>query len=192
MTDDKQTAQDAYLLILALTLVIIGLSWMAYFADALLVDNLKGNWPKWYGLKWFEDSAWHTIPVFLFVNFGPASCLIGLAAWLIRHILDKNFAAIHNTNLKDLGKAKIALQQCLISVEAIDKEYRGKLKSFELLQSQLEELQSVKDIDTIELRKKLNAIAQVSRNNVWFERILGFIIGITSSLFASYIWEYLR
>ena len=103
-----------------------------------------------------------------------------------------NIVSLHETNLKELGKAKVALQQSLVSIATIEKEYRGKLQSFERLSAQLEELQSVKDIDTQELRKKLNAIALASRRTAWFERFLGLVTGVVTSLLATYIWEHLR
>ena len=192
MNEDATPIRGKHLVILAAILGIAAFAWLFYFADVLVVDQLKSRWIEWYGVKWFEASDWQILPIFSAVTFGPMVILLGLAVWLFSRFYYLNIVSLHETNLKELGKAKVALQQSLVSIATIEKEYRGKLQSFERLSAQLEELQSVKDIDTQELRKKLNAIALASRRTAWFERFLGLVTGVVTSLLATYIWEHLR
>ena len=192
MTDDTKQTRGKHLAVFATLFGVAALAWMFYLADVLVVDHLKSKWVEWYGVEWYKASEWHWLPVLGLVTFGPMFFLGAIAIWLASRFYYLNLSSIHEANLKELGKAKTALQQSLVSVEVIEREYKGKLQSFERLQTQLDELQSVKDIDTQELRKKLNAIALASRHTIWFQRFLGFAIGVMSSLLAAYIWERLH
>lgn len=188
VTDPK----GRHFLAFAILLAIAALAWMFYGADAWVIPYLRGNWLYWFGVEWFKDTEWRTLPILISTALGPM-ILFGFMSFLFfSKYYYLNFATIHQTNLLELEKAKSALQQGLASVSAIEREYKGKFESYQQLQKQLEELQSVKEIDTEDLRRKLSAIAIASQNNVWVERGIGFFIGVCSSLFATYAWEKLH
>ena len=189
MSKEEPTEKDLHLVAISAILVLCAFAWFFYFSDVIILEYLYKRWVDWFGVKWYEDNPWRTTPALLFVMFVPAALLMAIAIWAARRFYYTNFASIHETNIKELGKARSALQQSLVSIDAIEREFKGKLESYERLQQQLEELQTVKHIDTQELQKKLNAIALASRHTVWFQRIVGFIVGIFSSLLAAYIWE---
>lgn len=192
MSSTTPKKQGVHFLVLAILCGIGALFWMFYASDVVVVPYLRENWLRWFKVEWFRDTEWRTLPIYMAIAFGPMLALGVLCLWFAARYYYLNFATIHEANLLELGKAKSALQQSLVSVSTIEKEYKGKLESYQRLQKQLEDLQSVKEIDTEDLRRKLNAIAAASRTSVWFERGLGFLIGALSSLFASYVWERLH
>ena len=173
-------------------LAIAALAWLFYFSDALVIDSLRERWEEIFGIEWFKDTKWRYLPILFLTTFAPTFVLGGVAAALFVRFYNLNFSTIHHANLRELAKARDALQQSLSSIDTIEREYKGKLDSYEQLQKQLEELQSVKEIDTEDLRKKLSAIAAASRFSAWFQRVIGFLVGILSSLLAAYLWEMLR
>jgi hypothetical protein len=160
----------------------------AGFATSDLLDHLEKAWPSWYGVKLHDDTAWRALPILLAAGAGPV-ILLGLvaAAFYLRHYY-LNFAALHETNLFELAKARTALQIGLKTVETIERGYKSRLVAYERVSEQLDELQRVKNIDTEDLRKKLNAIASATRSRLWVERGIAFALGVLSSLVASYIW----
>lgn len=170
---------------------IIALAWLFYFSDVLVAGPLRENWKEIFGVEWHKDTEWRYLPILAGVMLIPTLALGVIAIWLFVKFYNLNFSTIHHANLKELAKARNALQQSLSSIDTIEREYKGKLDSYERLQKQLEELQSVKEIDTEDLRKKLNAIASASRVSAWFQRVIGFFVGIISSLLAAYLWEIL-
>jgi hypothetical protein len=188
----KPTRKYRHLLAISVVSALSGAVWLFYGSDAWVTPYLRANWLRWFNVEWFQDTEWRSLVVFGTVLIGPVLGFGALTLWAYAHYYYANFATIHETNLLELEKAKAALQQSLVSVSTIEREYKGKLESYQQLQKQLEELQSVKKIDTEDLRKKLNAIAAASRSNVWFERSVGFFIGVLSSLFAAYVWERLH
>jgi len=191
MNAEIKQIRGKHLAALAIVFVVAALSWMFYFANVLVIDYLSDNWHEWYGVR-FYDSPWQYIPINLTVNLGPMIVLLGLAILFYRRFYYLNFSSLHEANLRELSKAKAALRQGLESVAVIEREYKGKIETFEQLKVQLDELQSVKNIDTQDLRKKLNAIALANRHLVWFDRFIAFVIGVVSSLIASYVWDHLR
>ncbi|WP_119302933.1 hypothetical protein [Dongia deserti] len=145
-------------------------------------------------MKVWDDrrlDTWLGLVVFLSVTLGPPFFLgvIGLVFYAQGQIL--NATVYYGGQLKGLERAKTALEQGLSSLMTIEKDYREKFSAYERLQTQLGDLQALKGVDTKELQRKLNAIALASRHKVWFERICGFLVGIVTSLLASYIWDWL-
>ena len=160
----------------------------AGFAFSDLLVHLAKAWPSWWGVKLHDDTAWRTLPIFLVAGAGPV-ILLGLvaAAFYMKHYY-LTLASLHEANLLELEKARTALQIGLRTVEAIEREYKDRLAAYERVREQLEELQSVKNIDTEDLRKRLNALASATRSRLWVERGIAFALGVLSSLVASYIW----
>src|SRR5262245_44669015 len=160
----------------------------AGFASSDLLDHLEKAWPSWYGVNFYDDTAWRALPIFLVAAAGPV-ILLGLvaAAFYLKYYY-VNFASLHEANLLELAKARTALQIGLKTVEATEREYKNRLAAYERVREQLDELQSVKNIDTEDLRKKLNAITSATRSRLWVERGIAFALGVLSFLAASYIW----
>ena len=188
-TEKDQPYRNKYLLVLALLFGLLSVAWFFYLGDEVVVTHLKNNWVKWYGVKWFEAPRLHTMSLFFVVAFVPAILFGVIAGLLGRSFYYANFASVHEANLRELSRAKIALQQSLSSIDAIENDYRSKVVVFERLRADLEALHSAKEMDTEELRKKLSAIAIASSKSVWLERSIGFATGVVSSILASYIWE---
>jgi hypothetical protein len=167
---------------------IASIGWLLFISGAWVEPYLKDNWVRWFGVEWFQDVEWRSTSIFFSASILPMIVLMFAALWTVSRYYQLNFLQMHAANLKDLEKAREALQQGLVSLATIESEYKGKLQSYERLQTQLVELQAVKNIDTEDLRRKLNAIASASRASAWFERGLGFFMGVMSSLVASYVW----
>lgn len=192
MNDSSSISEKMYLLWIAIILGLLAPVWLFGVGGYIEEELLKPNWEGWFGQEWFEgpDLLWLLA---LFASSLFPALIIGLVALsALYSYYMANFSTIHQKNLVELDRAKIALRQSLDSVEVIEREFKIKLESYEKVQRQLEELQSVKDLDTEELRKKLSAIEQATHSSILFQRLLGFLAGVASSLVAAYIWEVLN
>jgi len=54
------------------------------YSDVIALEYLYQKWVDWFGVKWYEDSPWRTIPALMFVMFIPAAVLIAIAIWAAR------------------------------------------------------------------------------------------------------------
>jgi hypothetical protein len=186
---DTPAKKGHHLIVIAVLLFMVALIWFFYAPNNFVTPYLKSQWLTWFGVEWYLDSEWRYLPIFSIASFGPALPVGYLAYKFASSFYYRNFASIHESNLKELDKAKLSLQQGIASIVTIEREYKNKLELYERVQIQLQELQAVKDIDTEDLRKKLNAIASASKFSSWAQRTFGFLAGIISSLLASYIWQ---
>jgi hypothetical protein len=174
--------------ILALLMLAIAPFWMFYLGDRL-VTSLQSHWQALFNVPWQEDSEWRFLPIFFAVQFLPAFASL-VASWLLISRAERlNAPTLHRKNLAQLTKARDALKQGISSLEIVEKEYTGKLAAFEKLKGDVEALQAAKAIDTEELRRTLNAIEQANRFTRTLQQAAGFVLGVLSSLVASYVWE---
>ena len=186
MTEPNIDIKSKNLLFVALALLIFGAIWMFYPGE-LLANWIQNSWEKWFGVPWHKN-LWRAIALTSTAKFGPTAIAAITAYWLAETVSRRNFSVTHRANIQKLDQARKTLRQGISSLEEIEREYRGKLSSFEKIQKEIDELKSVKEIDTADLQRKLNAISKAGRSNRYFERFLGFATGVVSSLIASYIW----
>ena len=92
--------------------------------------------------------------------------------------------------LTKLSNARNTLRSAVISIENIEQELRFKSEQTAKLEAELASLTSLNAETATELRTKLDAMQILNRRHVWFERTLSFVIGVVSSLVASYAWQY--
>lgn len=176
-------------LFIAIACVVLALVWI-FWGVYLLEGYMRSNSESWFGRKWYElpsliEGAW------IVISLLPMAIFV-VVAWLcLAKVEISNRSLLYQSNLKDLSKARLALQQGLGSLDKIESEYKVKIASFEKLQKQLDDLSAVKDLNVAELQSKLNAIALATRNRVWAGRIAAFVLGIFSSLLSSYLWSML-
>ena len=177
-------------LALSLVMLVLGAAWAFYIGDRLLT-NLQNQWQEIFNVPWREDTPWRSLSIFFLVQFAPALAFIA-ASWLLIGRAERlNAPALHRNNLSQLAKARDALKNGISSLEVIEKEYAGKLTALEKLRSDIDALQTAKKIDTEELRRTLGAIEQVNRFNRVLQQAAGFVLGVFSSLIATYLWEHL-
>jgi len=191
MSEVESESKEGYLVIIAAMLLLCAVAWLVFILEGSALEWLGKYWIDYFGVKPIDDTPWRLIPIITLVALGPIFLLVWAAFIPASRYYNLNFASIHEVNIKGLGKAKLAIQQSLKSVEAIEREFQGKMDSYESLKKQIDDLQAVKDIDTRELKKKLNAIASANANALWVQRIMAFVMGIITSLLAAYIWEQL-
>lgn len=189
MDEDNRLVKGKGYIYSAILVLFVMFAWMFYFSDLLVVKPLQANWVAFFGVEFFKDSNWRYLSILMFSTFVPLIIFSAIAFALVNRFNKLNGSAIHHQNIKGLEKAREALQQGIRSIDTITLEYQGKLESYKKLQQQLEELQTVRDIDTEDLRKKLNAIASANRLGIWFDRFVSFFVGIMSSLIAAYLWR---
>ena len=107
--------------------------------------------------------------------------------WLI-----SNRTRVANEQIAKLVSARRAMSAAVFHLEQFEEELREKSAEAERLRTEVLSLKSLNDEQVQELEMKLKAMESLSRNRIWFERAFAFIIGIASSLAASYFWESLR
>jgi hypothetical protein len=173
-----------HLLVGCLLSSALAIGW-TFFGDVLYGDWLRSSWLKWFGEPWRDDGS--SIAMISSIILIPAVVLLILGIYLGSQFAILNAEAKHRTNLKALANARNALQQGLLSLDTIEEEYKHRLSAFEKLQKNIDELESVRGIDVDDLRKKLGALAQANRRSVWFERLMGFVLGIIASVVATFI-----
>ena len=183
--EDGQTkTKGMHLLVGCLLSSALAIGW-TFFGDVLYGDWLRSSWLKWFGEPWRDDGS--SIAMISSIILIPAVVLLILGIYLGSQFAILNAEAKHRTNLKALANARNALQQGLLSLDTIEEEYKHRLSAFEKLQKNIDELESVRGIDVDDLRKKLGALAQANRRSVWFERLMGFVLGIIASVVATFI-----
>lgn len=190
-TSDVQADEDGQpktkgmrLLVGSILSIAVGTCWLL-FSDGLYDDWLHNNWPKWFGGQWYEQGPYVLVKAVL--GFLPMLVLMAFGMYLGAKFGILNAEVKHRANLKALANARNALQQGLLSLDTIEKEYKHRLTAFETLQKNINELESVRGIDVDDLRKKLGALSQANRRSVWFERLIGFVLGIIASVVATFI-----
>jgi ABC-type multidrug transport system fused ATPase/permease subunit len=91
--------------------------------------------------------------------------------------------------LAKLKEARSALLTAVSQIESFEAELREKSSQAERLQQELDSLKTLNAETAADLEKKLKALELVNRNRIWFERLVAFLIGVISSLSASYVWQ---
>lgn len=182
--DGQPKTKGMHLLVGCLLSAVLGFGW-TFFGDVLYADWLRSNWLKWFGHQWYANGS-STAMVGGIIGI-PAVALLVVAIYLGSKFAILNAEAKHRTNLKALATARNALQQGLLSLDTIEEEYKHRLSAFEKLQKNIDELESVRGIDVDDLRKKLGALSQANRRSVWFERLIGFVLGVIASVVATFI-----
>lgn len=94
--------------------------------------------------------------------------------------------------LSRLGEARNALRSALSQIETFERDLREKTAQYERLEDEIAALRSLNAETSDELIKKLRAVELVNRRRIWVERVFSFMIGVASSLFASYAWQLAR
>lgn len=187
MTTQPTQFKATHLVYVALLCMAVGFAWF-YVGDRIVTEYIQPSWEGWFGTPWYKSSSWISIPAFALFVFGPIFSLLAMA-WVLIHRFERiNFGSIHNANLSNLTQAKSALEKSLESIVLIEKEYREKVAAHQSIQTQLDELKAVRDIDVETLQKKLNAIAFATRRSQHLQTLIGFVLGVLSSLVASWIW----
>lgn len=170
----------------AIGLLAAAVLWLIYIRDPSRV--YMAHAPEWFGRPVTELPTWFGFAAIV-LGLLPAFVFIG-ASWLCLNRFERaNQMRMHQATLEGIQRAKVALSQGLKSIDELERQYREKIQRFEQVQQQLEELQTVRHIDTQQLQRKLNAIAYASRYKVWTTRIGAFLLGIVSSILSSYLWD---
>jgi hypothetical protein len=169
---------------------IFGLVWAFYIGPEVIVEHIKSEWINWYGVEWFQAQGIPLWVIFVIISFVPP-IPVGILAWsLLNKYYLSNFSSVHEKNFDELSKARHALSQSLRSIDEIEKHIKSKLEDYSRLEQELEDIKSVKDIGSEELKKKLRAISSATNKPAWWNILNGFILGIFSSLAATYIWDW--
>lgn len=166
--------------------MVSGFLWL-FFSDSLYEAWLREKWLDWFGGPWYSVGPYALANAL--IAFLPMVLAVILALYWGAKFSMLNSGAKHRVNLLALSNARIALQQGLASLDTIEQEYKHRLTAFERLQKDINELESVRGIDVDDLRKKLSALSHANRRSIWFERSLGFVLGVVGSLVATVIWE---
>lgn len=173
--------------ITVLVCIALGISWMTWGWD-YVSELFRNRSEAWFGRPWHQLPDWINGAVG-FMTASPVF-VFALVTWFcVSKLESTNRSLLFQADIRNLSKARFALQQGLASLDKIEADFKVKVASYERLQKQLDELAAVKDINVEELQKKLNAIALATRGRVWFGRIAAFVLGILSSLFSSYLWD---
>lgn len=121
-------------------------------------------------------------------SFGVAGSVIGE---VMRPPIDQRLAKIE--------EAKQNLAEALTAIEDLQAEAQTNSRALSQLTDKLDKAEERKtliqrDIDTLRELSKLDAesmrtgLGIPNRLQVWFERILSFLIGVAASVVASWIW----
>jgi len=94
--------------------------------------------------------------------------------------------------LSRLGEARYALRSALAQIETFERDLREKTVQHERLDEEIAALRSLNAETSDELVKKLRAVELFNRRRIWVERVFSFLIGVASSLSASYAWQLAR
>jgi hypothetical protein len=101
-------------------------------------------------------------------------------------------ARIAADQMAKLAEARRALSAAISYIEYFEGELKSKSTQAERLREQVLSLQSLNAEGVKDLERKLRAMDVLNRSRLWFERLFAFMIGIGSSLAASYFWVVLR
>ena len=121
-------------------------------------------------------------------SFGVAGAVIGEA---MRPPIDQRLAKIE--------EAKQNLAEALAAIEDLQTEAQKNSRALDQLTAKLDKAEQrktviQKDIDTLRELSKLDAesvrkgLGIPTRLQVWFERVLSFLIGVAASIVASWVW----
>lgn len=186
-TDKPKFVGGGYLLMIFVAIGFLFL-WMFWLSE--LSDNfVEAKSSALFNLPWREVPNWIR-NVWRVLSIGlPMVLVFGIIIYCGAKLEEANRSVVYAANLKDLSKARVALEQGLRSLDKIEAEYKLKMASYDKLQKQLDELSSIREVDVADLQKKLNAIAIASRHKVWAGRIGLFLAGIATSLLGAFIWD---
>ena len=167
---------------------LFGIAWIIFGEPAIR--------PKWEAFFDIKLSEFYTFLKFLYFMLSTLlSFIIGLiivifitaSKWDIPKQNDRV-----NEQMKNLADARKAMAGAVTYIKQFEEDIKKKSSEAERLHEEILSLKLVNSESVEELDKKLSAIESLKRNRIWFERILSFMIGVFSSLIATYFYQVIQ
>jgi len=179
---EKQISRALLLLLTAV--VCFFFAWIFFIEPRLtrLVESFIGK------EVWNFPEPFAFLYSFLFGLVPPFGVAAGAYAFAYFRWFIPNRTKLANEQLQKLSDARLAMTTAVAYIESFEQELKQKSTEAEKLRDEVLSLKSLNAESVVELEKKLKAMESLTRNRIWFERIFAFVIGILSSLVASYLW----
>ena len=173
------------MLLLTIAVVAFFAGWMFFVEPELtrLFETLIGK-------RMFELPEVLAVAYLIVVGFAPPFAVAaGAYAFAYFKWFIPNRGRLAQEQLIRLADARQALASAVTHIEGIEQELRQKSAEAEKLRDDVLSLKLLNSENATELERKLKAMESLTRNRIWFERAFAFIIGILSSLVATYVWQ---
>lgn len=183
--EEIQRRMERRALLLLVVLVTFFFGWM-FGIEPLLQARLEESLGySIYGLPKVVSFAYSIGVAVLF----PGGVCVGVYAYAYHHWFIPNRTKLANEQIAKLAEARKAVASAVSYLASFENEMKTKSIEAERLREQVLSLQLLNSENTKDLELKLRAMDSLSRNRIWFERTFAFIIGIASSLAASYVLQ---
>lgn len=172
------------LLLLLVAVVLFFFAWLFFIEPSFtpLIEAYFGK--KIWELPELVAILYHL----LFGLLPPFAVGAGAYAFAYYKWFIPNRTKLANEQLQKLSDARRAMASAVAYIESFEQELKQKSTEAEKLRDEVLSLKSLNAENAVELENKLKAMESLTRNRIWFERIFAFVIGILSSLVASYLW----
>jgi len=119
----------------------------------------------------------------------PVIVMVASAFVISRHVYLPRRAKLVQEQLQTLKDTRHGLLAAVEQIQNFEEELRQKSSQAETLQEELRSLRTLNADTAAELGQELKALELANRQRIWFERAISFVIGVTASLVASYLWQ---
>jgi hypothetical protein len=119
----------------------------------------------------------------------PVFVMVVSALVISQHIYLPRRAKLVQEQLQTLKDTRHGLLAAVEQIQNLEEDLRQKSSQAATLQEELRSLRTLNADTASELGQKLKALELVNRQRIWFERAISFVIGVTASLVASYLWQ---
>lgn len=180
---EKQMARAVLLLLAGVMLFF--LAWVSLAEPAFKPIFEAAIGKEVFELPWFAEFMY-------FLAFGllpPLAVGAGSYAFAYYKWFIPNRTKLANEQLQKLSEARKAMAKAVTYIEVFEQELREKSSEAERMREEVLSLKLLNSEHAAELERKLKAMESLTRNRIWFERTFAFVIGILSSLAASYLWQ---
>jgi len=125
---------------------------------------------------------------FVIMVVPPFAIAAGVYVFVYFRWFIPNRSKLVNEQIEKLATARHAMREAVSYIETYEVELKRMSAEAEALHQEVRSLKLLNSENTQDLELKLKAMNTLALSRIWFERIFAFVIGVLSSLVASYLW----